>query len=641
MTILKRAFLVSVLVLMESLPHRVAGAATTTPALVETPSLTALVATGQLPPINQRIPYTPSIVVMDGKTKSLGRHGGDLRILMAKPTDTRLITVYGYARLVVYDSSLRFVPDILERFEVREGRVFTLHLRKGHRWSDGHPFTTEDFRYYWEDVANNSDLSPLGPDKRLIIDKESPFFEVLDETTVRFTWSRPNPYFLAALADASPLYIYRPSHYLKQFHARYADEKALLKKAREAHHVNWAALHQAKDRLYTMDNPDMPTLQPWLNTTRPPSIRFLFKRNPFYHRIDAAGRQLPYIDAITVNIVLANLIPAKTGAGETDLQSRYIAFEDYTFLKDSESRYNFSVRLWSTTKGAHIALYPNLNTTDPTWRQVIRDARFRQALSLAINRDEINEVVYFGLAKVGNNTVLETSPLFKPAFRTTWSVFDLKKANQLLDGMGLTKRNEDGIRLLPDGRPMIVMVDTSGEKTETTDVLELIGDTWSKIGVKMLVRPAQRDIFRNRVFSGQSLISVWSGLANGVPTAEMSPDEFVPTRQYQLQWPMWGKFIESRGKAGEPPDLPEAKTLLSLSTDWRRAADPLVKTEIWHRILEIHTSQVYSIGIINRTLQPVVVSNRLRNVPTEGFHNWSPGAYFGIYRPDTFWFANE
>jgi len=641
MTILKRAFIVSVLVLAGSVLHRVADAATTTPALVETPSLSALVAAGQLPPVSQRIPETPSIATIDGVAKSLGRQGGDLRILMAKPTDTRLITVYGYARLVIYDTSLKIVPDILERFEVREGRMFTLYLRKGHRWSDGHPFTTEDFRYYWEDVANNNDLSPLGPDKRLIIEKESPFFEVLDEWTVRFTWSRPNPYFLAALADASPLYIYRPSHYLKQFHARFTDEGALLKKARAAHHVNWAALHQAKDRMYTMDNPDLPTLQPWFNTTRPPSIRFLFKRNPFYHRIDAAGRQLPYIDAITVNVVLANLIPAKTGAGETDLQSRYIAFEDYTFLKDSESRYDLSVHLWNTTKGAHIALYPNLNTSDPTWRQVIRDARFRRALSLAINREEINEVVYFGLAKAGNNTVLETSPLFKPAYRTAWSTFDLKTANQLLDGMGLTKRDEDGIRLLPDGRPMIVMVDTSGEKTETTDVLELIGDTWSKVGVKMLVRPAQRDIFRNRVFSAQSLISVWSGLANGAPTAEMAPDEFVPTRQYQLQWPMWGKFIESRGKAGEAPDLPEARALLRLSTEWRRAADPSVKTEIWHRILDIHTSQVYSIGIINRTLQPVVVSNRLRNVPAEGFHNWNPGAYFGIYRPDTFWFANE
>jgi len=641
MTLFKRALVVFVLVVMGTPFHGVAGATTALVALVETPILSALVAAGKLPSVSQRTPATPSIVVMDGRTSSLGKHGGNLRILMAKPTDTRLITVYGYARLVVYDVNLNLVPDILERFEVHEGRVFTLHLRKGHRWSDGHPFTAEDFRYYWEDVANNRDLSPLGPDKRLIIDKESPTFEVVDERTVRFTWSRPNPYFSAALADAAPLYIYRPSHYLKQFHARYADNAALLKKAREAHHMNWAALHQARDRMYTMDNPDLPTLQPWQNTTRPPSIRFLFKRNPFYHRVDSAGRQLPYIDGITMDVVLANLIPAKTGAGESDLQSRYIAFDDYTFLKDSESRYDFSVRLWNTTKGAHIALYPNLNTTDAIWRQVVRDARFRRALSLAINRAEINEVVYFGLAKVGNNTVLESSPLYKPEYRTAWSAFDLKKANQLLDEMGLTNRDDDGIRLLPDGRPMIVMVDTSGEKTETTDVLELIGDTWSKIGVKMLVRPAQRDIFRNRVFSGQSLIAVWSGLANGVPTPEMAPDEFVPTRQYQLQWPMWGKYFESRGKAGQPPDLPEVKRLLSLSTDWRRAPDSAKRAEIWHRILDIHTAQVYSIGIVNRTLQPVVVSNRLRNIPVEGFHNWNPGAYFGIYRPDTFWFAND
>jgi len=637
MTFLKRTIVVFVLALMGS----AAGAAATTPALLETPSLSALVSTGRLPPVSQRVPDSPAIVVMDGKTKVLGRHGGDLQILMAKPTDTRLITVYGYARLVVYNSDLQIVPDILESFEVREGRVFTLHLRKGHRWSDGHPFTTEDFRYFWEDVANNVDLSPLGPDKRLIIDKESPFFEVIDERTVRYTWSQPNPYFLAALADSSPLYVYRPAHYLKQFHARYTEEATLQKRAREAHHVNWAALHHARDRLYTMDNPEMPTLQPWLNTTKPPSIRFVFKRNPFYHRIDTAGRQLPYIDTITINVSLANLIPAKAGAGETDLQSRYIAFDDYTFLKNSESRYDFSVRLWTTTKGAHIALYPNLNTVDTTWRRVIRDVRFRRALSLAIDRREINEAIYFGLAKVGNNTILESSPLFKPAYRTTWCEFDPEKANQLLDEMGLTNRDDDGIRLLADGRPMVIMVDTSGERTETTDVLELIGDTWSKIGVKMLVRPAQRDIFRNRVFSGQSLIAVWSGLANGVPTAEMSPDEFVPTRQYQLQWPMWGKFIESRGKAGEAPDLPEAQTLLRLSQDWRRAPDMSRKTEIWRHILDIHMSQLYSIGVINRTLQPVVVNNRLRNVPVDGFHNWNPGAYFGIYRPDTFWFANE
>ncbi len=637
MTLLIRTLAVSLLAAIGALPICAAAA----PALVETPFFRDMVASGTLPPVSRRVPEAPYVVSMDRKGETLGRQGGNMTILMAKPTDTRLMTVYGYARLLNYDTKLKLVPDILQSFDVEDGRVFTLHLRKGHRWSDGRPFTAEDFRYYWEDVANNKELTPLGPEKRLIIDKEPPRFEVINETTVRYTWSHPNPYFLPALADAAPLYLYRPSHYLKQFHANYADAKALQKKARAAHLMNWAALHHAKDRMYTMDNPDLPTLQPWHNTVAPPSIRFIFKRNPFYHRIDTAGRQLPYIDEVTMNVSLANLIPAKTGAGESDLQGRYIAFDDFTFLKESEERYEYAVRLWSTTKGAQIALYPNLNTADPTWRKVMRDARFRRALSLAINREEINEVVYFGLAKPGNNTVLESSPLFRPEYRKQWCVFDLQAANRLLDEMGLTDRDSDGVRLLPDGEPMVLMVDTSGEKTETTDVLELIGDTWAKIGVKMLVRPAQRDVFRNRVFSGQSMMSVWAGLANGVPSALMPPDEFVPTRQYQLQWPKWGKYIESHGKAGEPPETPEAKTLLRLGREWRRARDEAMKEKIWRQIIDIHIDQVYSIGIVNRTLQPVVVSNRLKNVPEEGFYNWNPGAYFGIYKPDTFWIAGE
>lgn len=634
----RRSLILLLLVVIGSLPHRAGG--TETP-LLETPWFRNHVVAGELPPVGQRVPETPSIAALNGEGRSFGRHGGVLRLLMAKPRDTKLMTVYGYARLVGYERNLKLVPDILERLDVREGREFTLVLRKGHRWSDGHPFTTEDFRYYWEDVAMNKKLSPLGPNKWLLTDKKPPRFEIIDERTVRYTWPHPNAYFLPAIANARPLFIYRPAHFLKQFHARYADAAVLQRRAREGHYMDWAALHHAKDRMYALDNPDMPTLQPWRNTTRPPSERFVFERNPFYYRIDSVGRQLPYIDRVIMSISMSNLIPAKTGAGESDLQARYIAFEDYTFLKDNEKRYDFSVRLWRTVKGAHIALYPNLNTVDPVWRSVIRDVRFRRALSLAINRQEINEIIYFGLASPGNNTILESSPLFRPEYRTTWSGFNPAKANRLLDEMSLIRKTGDDIRRLPDGRPLTLIVDTSGEGTETTDVLELIGDMWSEIGIKVLVRPTQRDILRHRVFSGQSVMAVWSGLANGVPTPDIAPDEFVPSRQFQLQWPNWGKFIESGGQAGEPPDLPAAKELLGLMSKWHRAPDLPAKEEIWHRILEIHTAQVFSIGIVNRTLQPVVVNNRLRNVPTEGIYNWNPGAYFGIYRPDTFWFMKK
>ena len=117
--------------------------------------------------------------------------------------------------------NLNLKPDILKRVDSVENRIFTLHLRKGHKWSDGHPFTSEDFRYYWEDIANNPELSKGGPNKLLIVDGELPSVEFPDEYTVRYSWSNPNPYFLSALAGARPLYIYKPAHYLRQFHARY------------------------------------------------------------------------------------------------------------------------------------------------------------------------------------------------------------------------------------------------------------------------------------------------------------------------------------------------------------------------------------------------------------------------------------
>ena len=68
------------------------------------------------------------------------------------------------------------------------------------------------------------------------------------------------------------------------------------------------------------------------------------------------------------------------------------------------------MRLWRTGPGSQLALYPNLNVNDPVWRRLLRDVRFRRALSLAINRHEINEVLYFGLAIEGQNTVLPQEP---------------------------------------------------------------------------------------------------------------------------------------------------------------------------------------------------------------------------------------
>jgi len=606
----------------------------------EVPSFVADVEAGRLPPLAERLPEMPRVINLAETGRTVGRYGGDLNMIMGKTRDIRQMVVYGYARLVGFNSNLDLVPDILESFEDADSKTFTFHLRPGHKWSDGHPFTTEDFRYYWEDVVNNEDLSPFGPSKVLLVDGQPPVVEIIDEYTIRYTWPSPNPFFLTALAGARPLFIYEPAHYMKQFHANYLPEAELKAMVKKAGTRNWAGMHVRMARMYKMTNPDLPTLQPWYNTVFPPSDRYVFQRNPYFHRVDEEGNQLPYIDRAIVSISSVRLVSVKTGAGDSDLQARYLTFEDYTFLKEGEQRNDYTVRLWRTAKGSQIALLPSLNTKDAEWRKVLQDVRFRRALSLAIDRDEINQVIYFGLVNASSNTVLPDSPLFKPEYQTQWAQFDLEQANALLDEMGLTKRNSKGLRLLPSGKPMEIIVQSSGESTEETDVLELITDTWRKLGIALFTRPSQREVFRNRIFAGDSVMAVWSGLYNGIPTAAMSPAELAPTTQQQLYWPQWGKYYESGAQSGEPPDVEPVIQLSKLNDQWVHSKSLTEREQIWHQMLEIHADQVFTIGTVNGVPQPVAVSNRLRNVPEQGLYNWEPGAYFGIYQPDTFWFDN-
>jgi len=606
----------------------------------EAPSLAKKVASGKLPPVKERLPLNPRKLNFKNLGLEIGKYGGSIRMLMARAKDARQMSVYGYSRLVGYHpKTFELEADILESFEVKEGRRFTFELRRGHKWSDGQPLTSEDFRYWWEDVANNKELSPVGPPKIMTINDELPIFEVINRYKFRYTWKRPNPDFLPRLASASPLYIYRPAHYMRQFHEKYTDRDILKKTVQKSKQRNWAALHNKMDNLYRNDNVDLPVLQPWVSISKPSASRLIFKRNPFFHRVDPEGKQLPYTDSFIFTIANNKLIPAKTGTGEVDLQARYLRFDDYTFLKKGEERSPYSTRLWKTAKGAHLALFPNLNVNNPILRKLIRDVRFRRALSLSVHRHEINQVIYYGLAIGGNNSVLPESPLYRPTYRNKWANFDLQKANQLLDEIGLVQRDSSGIRLMPDGSPLHLIIETAGESTEQTDVLELVRDSWLKIGIKIFSKPSQRNVFRNRIFSGETAMSIWSGVENGLITAASSPAEFVPTSQQSLQWPKWGQYYETNGKAGEKPTGEHVIHLLELYQRWKNAAAQKEKSKIWEKILKIHSDQIYSIGLVAAVLQPIVVSSQLKNVPLSAIYNWNPGAHFGIYKPDTFWFA--
>jgi peptide/nickel transport system substrate-binding protein len=599
--------------------------------------LRPLVEAGKLPPVAARLPKVPRVVNVAAMGRVPGRHGGDIRMLIGGQRDIRLMTIYGYARLVGFDEKLAFQPDILESYEAIEDRIFTFRIREGHKWSDGSPLTPEDFRYCWEDVQLNEDLSPGGASPYLLSAGKPPAFEIVDPLTVRYSWEVPNPDFLPRLAAAQWLSMVMPAAYLKQFHKKYQGEEKLDELIKEYKAKKWTTLHIRMSRQYRPENPDLPTLDPWRNTTAPPAEQFVFERNPYFHRVDENGRQLPYVDRFLLNSGTSSIIPAKTGAGESDLQGTGLDFADYTFLKDAEKRQPIKVSLWKRTQGSRVALLPNLNYADPAWRGLLRDVRVRRALSLAIDRREINLAVFFGLAKESADTVLPESPLYRREFAEAWIAHDPATANALLDEAGLAKRGDDGIRLLPDGRSVQIVVESSGESTLETDILELVTDYWAKIGIGLFIRTSQRDVFRSRAIAGEIMVAIWSGIDNGVATADMNPGQLAPTAEDQLQWPVWGMHYLSHGEKGEGPDLDPAAELLRLYESWRVSRTREERAKIWTAMLAIHSDQVFSIGIVNAALQPIVRSARLRNVPDSGLYSFDPTCYFGVYMPDTFW----
>ncbi|MDO1582918.1 ABC transporter substrate-binding protein [Rhizobium oryzicola] len=593
-----------------------------------------------LPPIDQRLPKVPRVVKLEGD-KAPGRLGGTIRMLIGGQRDIRYMPINGYSRLIGYNPKLELETDILESFEVKEERIFTFRLRDGHRWSDGSEFTTEDFRYVWEDMFLNKKLYKGGIPASLKVDGKAPKFEVLDRLTVRYTWEDPNPDFLADVASPSPTRLMHPAAYLKQFHPKYQTPEKLAELVAKSRVEDWVALHQLKSRVVRPENPALPTLDPWCNRTEPPSGQFIFERNPYFHRVDEKGQQLPYIDRVLLDVSSPGIISAKAGTGESDLQVTNLDFSDYTFLKSAEQRYPITVDLWKRTQGSRMALIPNLNCKDPVWRGLFQDVRVRRALSLAIDRDEINKAVFYGLGQKSGNAILPDSPLYRDEYRLAWADLNLDKANALLDEVGLTKRNWDGIRLLPDGRPMTIIVESSGENAFETDVLELVNDHWLEIGVKIFIHISQRELLRRRIKGGDTIMTVGPGLDNGVPTPDMSPRELAPTSDDQQQWPLWGLYALSNGHDGKPPDLAEAIALQDLMGAWRRAPSSEERTRIWHEMLHIFTDQVFTIGIVNATLQPIVTARSLRNVPQKALYGFDPTAFLGVYMPDTFWLDKE
>ena len=607
----------------------------------EPPFLESLIADGKLPPLAKRLPKSPLVTNMIERGRTLGQYGGDIRTLVAKARDLRYITVCGYTRLVGYDEHLNLEPDILEMVENDSDRVITFTLREGHRWSDGQPFTTEDFRFYWEDIALNLDLRPAGPPAFMIVEGEPPKVEILDATHIRYSFSKPNPRFLPSLAGPRPDWIYSPAHYLKRYHKKYADPAKLTKMAKDRQMTSWATNFNKLDDPYEASNPEQPTLDPWRIMTKAPAQQFIFERNPFFHRVDPQGRQLPYIDRIIANVASAGLFATKANAGEVDLLFRGITTGDIPMLKEGEASHNYRTLAWPIARGSAFALYPDLTCNDPVWRGLLRDVRVRRALSLGIDRHTLNNALWFRLGIEGNNTVLPSSALYSEDDHKAWASYDPGLANQLLDEVGLIKKDPTGIRFLPDGRIAELIVEVAGEASDIIDALQITSEFWQEIGIKMVIKPEDPSDLNQRAFAGRTIMVAAKGLDNAIPTAVMSPTELAPLRQDNMAWPKWGQYAETAGASGEKVDMPQAQLLLDFYKQWMGGATLDEKTQAWRRMLSLHADQQFIIGTVQGALQPIIAAKSLQNIPKKAIFSWEPTALLGVYRVDEFYFEQN
>lgn len=337
---------------------------------------------------------------------------------------------------------------------------------------------------------------------------------------------------------------------------------------KDAGFEHWFELFRAKNnnnRWYLV--PGRPTLEPWVATTSPSAAQFVMERNPYYYKVDPEGNQLPYIDKIVFNLTEnKEVINLKAMTGEIDFQFRHIQASNYTVLKENEDKENYRILEYLRDLESDCIITLNISHKDPAVRQVIGDKRFRIALSYAINREEINELAYGGLAgEPRQASPFPESPYFLPEFAYAYIEYDPDQANALLDEMGLTERDGDGFRLRPDGETMTLTIEYAPVFGPWNDVAELTKEYWENIGIKTAMKPIERSLWQERYEANELEVSMWSGTAGMMPLTW--PRYYVPTGGQVL----WGRAFQLCGMRLEGKVARSRRNILNgLSTSLRR-----------------------------------------------------------------------
>jgi peptide/nickel transport system substrate-binding protein len=608
----------------------------------EAPMLAEMVAAGDLPSVDERLPNNPLIVNV---AEDVGQYGGVLRRAFLGPSDHN-----NYTR-VVYDALVRFsptgsevIPHIAEGWESNEGFTeWTVRLRPGAKWSDGAPFTADDIMFWYNDILLNEELTPSVPVWMQNSDGSTVLVEKVSDYAVKWTFDGPNTAFLLDLAnkDGADRSInnlaFVPAHYLQQYHPSYADAAELDAKVAEAGYDSWTELFAVEAMPHLSGK--RPSMAAWApNGTSVSDQVFTIVRNPYFIGVDPAGNQLPYIDEVRFTFFAdKEALNLAAVAGEIDMQGRHINMSSYPVLKQNEEANPYRVVTWPTFGGSDAVVMFNQTWQGPEG-ELFQNKDFRIALSHAINRDAIKELAFFGIGEARQGVPAPFHPYYPGdewAFKYTEYNTDL--SNQMLDEI-LPNKDADGFRTLPDGSPLDIEISVVPAFANWPDIGQLIVDNWAEVGVKAHIELRERTLHFSMRPANELMAEIWNEDTTGFPFS--GQPKFDPRSDPALTFaPLVATWYKTNGAEGVEPS-PEIKQLVDLIDEGKVSARSQ-QIQIAQDLFKLWADNVWEIGTVGLTpmVQGVVVVNdNMRNVPEVAGNDW-PLRTPGDTRPEQFYYV--
>ena len=600
----------------------------------EAPTLAELVKAGTLPALEKRLPEVSDLLVIE-PLHEIGKYGGNWRRAFTGPADRENGNrINSSDQIIAFDyTASKLAPALARDWKVSDdGKTTYIYLRKGAKWSDGTPLTADDFVFWYEDIYLNRQIITT-PFFEFQVNGKDGVIKKVDDYTVAFEFPDPYSFFLQQLAGSTSVGAglatrggnqnwggcVAPAHYMKQFLPKYSSEDEVNARAKAEGYDGW--LSWLKMKYSWALNPDLPVLTPWKTVSPINTPIWSMERNPYFWGVDTAGNQLPYIDRITMTLAenseVANL---RAMAGEYDIQERHLHLAKLPLFIENQEKGNYSVHLDPALNGTDCSIHVGMGYRgDPEIEKWLRNKDFRHALSLGIDRDQLNEAIWLGVGIPGSIAPApDTIYAPGPEYNTLWAVHDVAQANKLLDGIGLDKKDSEGFRLRVDGkgRLRLEMITMGGMFVEYTKIGEMIKQHWRDIGIDVDVRELERNLILTRAINHENQFTAWT--TDGSEMLLHYPKHVIPVDPAESHIGNgFARWYASGGTTGDKPDDPEMIRALELLTQ-AYAMDDAGQVELAKEVWKIIVEQTWTIATVGQS--PAfngvrLVKNYMGNVP--------------------------